>query len=304
MATTKRDHRAEKERKQKIILAVGGLLLVGVVALQAPKLLNHFKSAPAAAPATTPGLTTPGSAPATTPTDTTGGTTTATPAPAIPVATPTKYSAQVAGVAITPAAPPVAIQGQLFSFSRFKLKDPFVQQVNLNASSSSPGGGTTTASPGGGPTTAAGGTGPQAAAPGGPLTNATLLVNGRPQRLVLHQLFPKGDPMFVLVKLTKDTARIGVAGGAFTKGNTLVIQLGKPVTLMNTTTGQRYVVKLVYTGLVAEDIAGFKAPAQGVTSGSTTTAVPGATQATNPTTVPAPTTTTTATTTTTTTTTT
>ena len=296
MATTKKDHRAEKERKQKIILAVGGVLLLGVVALQAPKLMGHFKSAPAAAPAATAGSTVPG---ATTPTDTTGGVTTPTPtpAPAIVVATPTKYSAQLAGVVITPASPPSAGAGQLWSFSRFKAKDPFVQQVNPNGGSSSTttssSGGTTTASKGGAGATATTSTGSSQGAPSGPLTNATLLVNGRPQRLVLHQLFPKGDPMFVLLKLTKDSARIGVAGGSFTAGNTLVLEMNKPVTLMNTTTGQRFVVKLVYVGLVPEDIAGFKAPAQGGSTGSTTTAVPGTTQASNPTTTPATTTTTT-----------
>ena len=298
MATTKKDHRAEKERKQKIILAVGGLLLVGVVALQGPKLMSHFKSTPAAAPATTPGSTVPGAT--TTPTDTTGGVTTPTAAPVIPVATPTKYSAQLAGVVITPASPPLAGAGQLWSFSRFKAKDPFVQQVNPNGGSSS----TTTSSSGGATTASKGGAGaptttptgsPQGSAASGPLTNATLLVNGHPQRLVLHQLFPKGDPMFVLLKLTKDSARIGVAGGSFTAGNTLILELNKPVTLMNTTTGQRFVVKLVYVGLVPEDIAGFKAPAQGASTGSTTTAVPGTTQASNPTTTPATTTPTTTT---------
>ena len=284
---TKNDLRAQKDRKQKIILAVGGVLLVGVVALQAPKLLNHFKSAPAAAPATTPGVTTPG---ATTPTDTTAGTTTPTPAPSIPVATPTKYSAQLAGVVITPASTPAAAQGQLFSFSRFKTKDPFVQQVNPSgAGSSSASSGTTTASnPGTTGTPSAPGS-PQASGPTGPLTNATLLVNGRPQRLVLRQLFPKYDPIFVLVKLTQESARIGVAGGSFTAGNTILLQMGKRVTLMNTTTGQRYIVKLVYVGLTPETIAGFKAPAA-QSSGSTTTAVPGATQASSPTTVPATTT--------------
>jgi hypothetical protein len=290
MATTKKDHRAEKERKQKIILAVGGVLLVGVVALQGPKLLNHFKGSSTAAPATPPGVTTPGAT--TTPANTTGGTPTA--APTIPVATPTKYSAQLAGVVITPASAPSAGAGQLWSFSRFKVKDPFVQQVNATSGSSSSSGGTTTASKGGTgtkppPTTGIGS--PQGVPAAGPVTNATLLVNGHPQRLVLHQLFPKGDPMFVLVKLTKDSARIGVAGGSFTAGNTLLLEKGKPVTLMNTTTGQRYVVKLVYTGTVPEDIAGFKAPQQPASTGSTTTAAPGTTQASNPTTTPATTTT-------------
>jgi hypothetical protein len=55
---------------------------------------------------------------------------------------------------------------------------------------------------------------------------------------------------------------------------------------MNTTTGQRFVMKLVYTGEQPEQIAGFKQP-----SGATgTTTTQGTTQATNPTTTPATTT--------------
>jgi hypothetical protein len=281
MATTKKDHRAEKERKQKIILAVGGVLLLGVVALQGPKLLNHFKSSSSAAPATTPAASTPGVV-------ATGGASTST--PTTPIGTATKYSAQLAGIVITPASPPSAGAGQLWSFSRFKVKDPFVQQVNPNGGSSSTttsssGAATTKASKGGAGNTlpSTTGAGSPQGVPTGPPTNATLLVNGHPQRLVVHQLFPKGEPMFVLVKLTSDTARIGVAGGSFTAGNTLLLEKGKPVTLMNTTTGQRYVVKLVYTGFVPEDIAGFKAPAQPSSSGSTA----GTTQPPNQTTTPA-----------------
>ena len=73
---------------------------------------------------------------------------------------------------------------------------------------------------------------------------------------------------------TPKTARIGVAGGAFTAGNTVLIQIGKKVTLMNTTTGQRYVVKLVYVGATAETIAPFSAAAA-----TTTTTLPSSTPA-------------------------
>ncbi len=265
---TKPDLKAQKERKQKIILAVGGVLLAGVVALQAPKLLKHSSSTSAAPPATvtTPGDITP-SAPSVTPSS-----------PSAPVnVSASKTSAQLAGVVLAPAKTPDAVQGQLWSFSRFKTKDPFVPQVKDSNSS-----GTTTASTGtSGATTTTGGTpgttgtaGPAAVA--APPAYATLLVNGRPQQLTLKQLFPKADPIFVLAKLVGENARIGVAGGSFTAGNTIVLQLGKKVTLMNTTTGQRYVVKLVYVGSQPETLASFKggttAPA---TTGSSTTAIPG-----------------------------
>jgi hypothetical protein len=258
---TKPDLKAQKERKQKIILAVGGVLLVGVLAMQLPKMLKHSSST-SAAPA--PTVTTPDAA-----TPTIGS----TPAPSSPSApvnvSASKTSAQLAGVVLSPATTPKAGQGQLWSFSRFKAKDPFVPQVREGSGSS---GATTAASPSGGTTTSAGGT---TASPGGttapaaPLAYATLLVNGRPQQLTLKQQFPKADPIFVLVKLVGENARIGVAGGSFTAGNTVLIQLGKKVTLMNTTTGQRYVVKLVYVGSTPETIAPFKA---GNTAPATTTA--------------------------------
>jgi hypothetical protein len=262
---TKPDLKAQKERKQKIILAVGGVLLVGVLAMQLPKMLSHGSSSsatPAAPPTTTPVGSNP--------------TPSSTPSAPINVSA-SKGSAQLAGVVLVPAKKPDAGQGQLWSFSRFKAKDPFVPQVKDGTSS-----GSTTASSGaptatGGTTGTTGGSSgsPSAAAP---LTYATLLVNGHPQQLTLKQQFPKSDPMFVLVKLAGRNARIGVAGGSFTDGNTMVLEIGKKVTLMNTTTGQRYVVKLVYVGSTPETIASFKAggkTAPAATSSTATTAVPG-----------------------------
>ncbi len=276
MATKKPDLKAQKERKQKIVLAVGGVLLVGVLALQGPKLLKHSSSTAATpAPATTtPGVVAP--APVGTPT-----------APSTPVnASASKNSAQLAGVVLSPAKTPDAVQGQLWSFSRFKAKDPFVQQVKdgtsaggTTANGTSAGGTTAGTSTPAAPTASPGKTGvsppPPTTAPALP-TYATLLVNGRPQQLILKQLFPKADPIFVLVKIVGKNARIGVAGGSFTVGNTILLESGKRVTLMNTTTGQRYVVKLVYVGEQPETIARFKGgtTAPPATSGTQATATP------------------------------
>ena len=269
---TKPDLKAQKERKQKIILAVGGVLLVGVLAMQLPKMLSHGSSSSStpAPPVTTPDGSVPPAGASTTPPGT----------PSAPInVSASKSSAQLAGVVLTPAKKPDAGQGQLWSFSRFKAKDPFVPQVKDATSSS----GGTTASSSGSPTTAGGTTGTTGGAAGSPATAAplayaTLLVNGHPQQLTLKQQFPKADPIFVLVKLAGKNARIGVAGGSFTAGNTVVLEIGKKVTLMNTTTGQRYVVKLVYVGSTPETIASFKAGgkiAPAATNSTATTAVPG-----------------------------
>jgi hypothetical protein len=252
---TKVDAVAAKQRQQKIILAVGGLLLVGLLVLQGPKLFKHHGStssstAPAAGTSTTPAA------------GTTGTSTSGTAVPAVATARPTGPAAEVAGVIVRSAGAPVARTGQLWSLSRFKVKDPFVRQV---ADTSSTVAGSTT-SPS---TPAKGGTGGASRVGGvaAPSTSspvalgyATLMVNGRPQQLALKDIFPKGQPTFVLLGVDNKSIRIGVAGGKFTGGAAVKLELGKPVTLMNTTTGQRFVIKLVFTGTQPEHIAGFKPP--------------------------------------------
>ena len=87
------------------------------------------------------------------------------------------------------------------------------------------------------------------------------MVNGKPLQLTLKQVFPKVQPTFVLISVDKNFIKIGVAGGKFTGGGAVKLERGKAVTLMNTTTGQRFVMKLVFTGAQPEQIAGFKSPA-------------------------------------------
>ena len=53
MATKVVDAAAAKQRQQKIILIVGAVLLVGLIAIQGPKLLKHGSSSSTAAPAAT-----------------------------------------------------------------------------------------------------------------------------------------------------------------------------------------------------------------------------------------------------------
>ena len=57
--------------------------------------------------------------------------------------------------------------------------------------------------------------------------------------------------------MKKKQAKIGVAGGSFDDGQAVTLKLGKKVTLVNTATGVRYVLKLVYTGAQPEVIEGF-----------------------------------------------
>ena len=288
MARTKTvDLAAAKQRQQKIILIVGAALLLGLMALQGPKLLHH---GPSAADTATPSTSTGDGTTGTT-TDGTTGSTTSTPTAPAAVTTPppiiaTGPAATVSGVVIRSAGAPAAGAGQLWSLSRFKVKDPFVQQVDDGTSSSSGSGsygsagkpGTTTATTGGttGPTAPTGSTGSTGSVATPTISTpvayayATLMVNGKPQQLTLKQVFPKGQPTFVLQAVAKSFVKIGVAGGKFTGGQAVKVDRGERVTLMNTATGQRFVMKLVYTGDQPEQIAGFKA------AGTTTTPTPAA----------------------------
>ncbi len=269
----KADVAAAKQRQQRMILIVLGVLFVGLLAFQGPKLMKQLKgnSKSSAAPAvTTP--TTDGTA--VTPTTVGGGTT----SPAVVTGNTHVQSAKVAGVVLKPAGPPAPTTGQLWSLSRFKAKDPFVQQVKV-ATAAAGAAATAGSSPVTGPTPNG-----SAGAPSGvlatpttstptPLGYATLIVNGKAQQLQLKQLFPKGLPTFVLLAVDKGSVKIGVAGGKFTDGVAVKLVLGKRVVLMNTTTGQRFVMKLVFTGAQPEQIAGFKAPATpstGTTAPTTT----------------------------------
>ena len=270
---SKADAAAAKQRQQKMILIVGGVLLAGLLAFQGPKLMKQLKGSKTAAPAAaTDGTAAPGTTPGATGTTgtVTPGTGTVTPAVGTVGGGP---SGEVAGVVIRPVGAPAASTGQLTSFTRFKAKDPFVQQVNETPG----GGGGDTGTTTGSTTTPGGTTGtatPTTSTPAA-LGYATLMVNGKAQQLQLKDVFPKGNPTFVLTAIDKDFVKVTVAGGKFAGGGAIKLERGKSVTLMNTTTGQRFVMKLVYTGAQPEEIAGFKQPA--ATSGQTTTTTSGQT---------------------------
>ena len=95
------------------------------------------------------------------------------------------------------------------------------------------------------------------AAPPAPIVYATIDFNTKPQQVQVKGTFPTPEPMFVLRSLTKKQAKISVAGGSFDGGKPVTLKLGKKVTLVNTATGVRYVLKLTYTGAQPEVIEGF-----------------------------------------------
>jgi hypothetical protein len=226
------DQRAARERKQKIFVAVGGLLLLALLAIQLPKLMGGSDSSAAASTTTT--------------TETSAVT-------GEPV--PPADSAVPVSVALVDTDRPMAPgPGQLRTFGTFTRKDPFVQQLvppdeaagategSAPSGASGSGGGDQPAQTPSKGFTVGGGSGAAV---------TVVAVNGTRQTLAPGTAFPAADPVFVLVteQPGAKSVVIGVAGGAYANGaHTTKLKVGKPLVLVNTATGARYRLVLVAVG--------------------------------------------------------
>ena len=209
-----------KAKRQKIIAAAGGVILLAVLAYEVPSLMKTLNKKPPV-PVTS-----------------------ATPAPVAPVpgvvpGTPVSAPATTGGTLSNSDPAPTADSGQLLSFDRFPGKDPFVQQaIKLKAVAAAPATPATTPPPP-----------PPPAASKQPASKARfglISVNGAKEQVGVGSSFPAADPVFQLVSLTKTTAKIGIAGGSLSTGTgTVTLTKGKKVTLMNTADGTRYELVLV-----------------------------------------------------------
>jgi hypothetical protein len=227
--------RQERARKAKILAAVGLVVLLAIVGIQGPKTWKQLHPKKAAAPKA------PTVQVAITATVTTGQLATA------PAGSSSLVDTKVSS---TPAA------GQLASFTLFRAKDPFAQQISATAAES----GTTTTSNPTPPT-------PPPAKPAAPTLQPVVVqmgkskspaadaavaggvvisLNGVPVRLTPGTLFPSGAPIFRLVSFKHGKARIGLVSGTFSNGaKTIVLTPGKTLVLQNTTGGGQYKLKLV-----------------------------------------------------------
>ena len=232
MAAKKFDAKA-KAKRQKIILAVLGVVFLGVLAWQVPSVLKIMNKKPPVAATTPPAAVVPG-----------------TPVPPVtgaPVsATPTPGAGLIDS---DPAAK--AAGGQLVTFDRFSSKDPFQQQARIAASTASApapadpkvGAAAPEAAPSSSSTKAT--PPPPAPAP----TSAQISVNGSSQTVSKGGTFPQSDPVFVLVSVSRTTAQVAISGGSLDSGGaTLTLRKGKKLTLENTVDSARYVLLLVSTG--------------------------------------------------------
>ncbi|MDX6436634.1 MAG: hypothetical protein QOK34_1468 [Gaiellaceae bacterium] len=233
-----------KQRKQKIMAIVLGVVFLGVAAFEVPRVMKMMKTPPnphanditstTAAPTGTPSLAAPTLRGAEDPT----GATTATP-------TGSLASSDT----------PAVQDGQLASFSRFSSKDPFSQQLSdehpATAPSSSSGSGSGSGSGAGSPTGVTSGptTSPR---PG----SAVISVNGVLYTVATNGDFPQASaadpsavPLFHLISLTAHSARISIVGGSYSSGSPAVtLTENKSVTLVNTADGTRYTLILKPAG--------------------------------------------------------
>jgi hypothetical protein len=234
------DLRAAKDRKMKKVAIGLSVVLVAVLVFEVPKVLNSGGggSAPATAVATTPDTST--AAP------TTGAPTTTPPGTAAAAVTTTASTKLPNSDTL-----PKVGKAQLYSFSHFAAKDPFVQQVSVAPTQGAQSGSSTTSS--GSSSTTSGSTGTAAAVTQHQSTRvlavtgaARISVNGRVQIVRTGTSFPSSNPLFRLVSVGNGVARIGIATGSYSSGaRTVSLVAGRSLTLVDTADGIRYELRLL-----------------------------------------------------------
>jgi hypothetical protein len=241
MATKRKQRDAQAKAKRQKVLAVSlGVVLVGVLAFQLPRMMKlaHHGSSSSAAATTSTTPTTP-SSPAT---------------PGTSASAPAAGTASLASLAKDGVKFSVG-EGQLTSFNRFAAKDPFVQQITTGSSGSTPttsgslppapvtvpapAPGVTSTPP---PTGATSGSSGSTAAP----TQAVISVNGQSETVSGPSYnFPAADPMFH-ARIERTDVKVTIVGGSFASGApAITLTLHKAVTLVNTATGIRYRLELL-----------------------------------------------------------
>ena len=247
-----------KAKRQKIFAAIGGVILLGLLAFQVPRTMKMLHPAEESSSSSTPAATTTTTAPAS-----------PSAAPSLAGGNATAAAAPGGDGLVDADAPPAPQSGQLLAFGLFRTKDPFKQQLEVADGTGSGGTtpstgttGSTGATPSAAPTSGAavasdsggggkgsGGTAPTmrvtAPAPAA-VTTAEIAVNGVAQTVQVGGVFPSSDPFFKLVKLTRKGAQISIAGGSLANGApTVTLTKAKPLTLQNTSDGTRYVLRLL-----------------------------------------------------------
>jgi hypothetical protein len=232
-----------KAKRQKIVAAVGGVLLLGLLAFQVPRTMKMLHPSGPSESSATPAASSPSSS-------------TPIAAPSLSGGNATASAASGGDGLVDSDAVPAPQSGQLLAFGRFRTKDPFVQQIGARATGATDGSRPTATAPQKGTTGASGSAGPRSGGGGSSptttpsvkvlQTTAVISVGGSPQTVKVGGTFPSSNPVFRLVSLTASSARVGIAGGSLENGAPAVtLKKGKPVTLLNTANGTRYVLRLL-----------------------------------------------------------
>jgi hypothetical protein len=229
-----KDIREAKDRRAKR-LAIGGIVvLAAVLAFEVPKVLKgHGSSGSSTPPAAT--TTTPGYGASTTPASTPVATASAAVLPAT--------SAKLTSSDLAPR----RSKSELYSFSHFAGKDPFVQQVSASDITSTPSGASGASSSGGGGSTKTAVAAQRSSARTLAQTGAVMLqVNGKTQTVRVGGSFPTSNPLFKLVSVSHGLVRIGIASGSYQSGaQTVSLVSGRTLTLVDTADGIRYRIRLL-----------------------------------------------------------
>jgi hypothetical protein len=245
--------RAAKDKRMKKVAVGGAVLLVAVLAFEVgPHVFGGSKSAAPASTTTTtaatgaPSTTAPATAPTATP-------------PGTPVAAgaPTTASTKLPNSDVAPA----HSKSQLYSFSNFSGKNPFIQQVSATTGSTS---GTSTSGSSGSSgsssstqsnnvTQAASvthqSTGKSESRALAKVGAATISVNGTRQTVQVGASFPSSNPLFRLVSVSHGVVRVGIASGSYASGApTVSLVTGRTMTLVDTADGVHYQLRLLSLG--------------------------------------------------------
>jgi hypothetical protein len=230
------DMREAKDRKMKKVAAALAVVLAVVLAFEVPPLLGGGNSS-----STPPAATTTGDLAGATPSAPVG----TAPVAAVAVAAPVASSKLPNSDTL-----PKVGKGQLYSFSNFASKDPFVQQITVAV----PGDGGSVGSTSSSTSTNSTSIGTAAAVRHQQPTRtlavrgaARIAVNGRVQVVRVGMSFPSSNPLFRLVSVGNNgVARIGIAGGSYSSGaRTVSLAAGRTLTLVDTANGIRYQIRLL-----------------------------------------------------------
>lgn len=247
------------KRRQYVILGIGAGVLALLAVIQLPKLVGGGEGT------ATPTVPVAAQTPATGAPAAPGA-----PVAAAPQAVPTAAERAAGGALLAGASlPPLPVapvdQGQLGSFNLLRPKDPFVQLVSPTGVSVQATGAygsvsaqveaerarqrAAAARRRAAETNVAGAVGTR--------RFATIAVNDKVAQTKLKAQFP-ASKQFLLRALAPTTATVTVVKGPLPKGLTVQLKLGKTTTLLNSKTGQRVTLRLLYTGAEPEQITTVK----------------------------------------------